>query len=282
MAPARDLLRLVKFEHTVFALPFAYLGALAAEGGWPTARTGWLILAAMVGARTAAMALNRLVDLPYDRKNPRTRGWELVTGRVKGGEAWLLVLGGAALLGWAAWLLNPLALALSPLALLLLAAYPYTKRWGWWCHLWLGATLAAAPLGGWVAVRGGLPPHLAWIGAGVTLWVAGFDTLYAMQDVKFDRQEGLHSLPALLGEERAFWWARVCHAGALAGFAGFGLALGWGAPWWAGLVVAGSLLVWQHTLVGPGRLERLNAAFFGANGWLSAALLVAAWAATGT
>lgn len=264
----------------MFALPFAYVGAMAAADGWPAASVAWRILWAMVGARTAAMALNRLIDLELDRRNPRTAGRHLVTGDLSPGHAWVLVLAGVALLAWAAAGLPALAMRLAPLAVFLLATYSYTKRWGWWCHLWLGAVLACAPAGGWVAVHGDLPLVLGWIALGVTLWVAGFDVLYAMQDMEFDRREGVRSIPALWGERAGFAWARALHLGAFLSFSAWGAALGWGAWWWAGLAVALALLVWQHRLVGPGRLERLNAAFFGANGWLSVALGAAAWAAT--
>ncbi len=285
MSSTRDLFRLVKFEHTLFALPFAFVGAIAAGAGWPSPQTVLLILGAMVGARTSAMALNRLIDLPLDAKNPRTSKWELPSGKVRKRDAWGLVFGGLVLLGFCARLLNPLdedlplALRLAPLAVALLALYPYTKRWGWWCHLWLGAVLACAPAGGWIAVAGGWGDALWWIVVGIMFWVAGFDILYSLQDLPFDKENNLKSIPVFWGETKAFVIARTFHAFALLGFVGFGGVVGWGIAWWLGCGIAGALLVYQHRIVGPRNLERLDAAFFAANGWLSIVLGVAAWLA---
>jgi len=264
---------LIRFSHTVFALPFALISALAAAGGWPAWPVlGW-ILVAMVGARTAAMAFNRLADHAIDAANPRTAGRPLPAGRLTRGFAWALVAAGSAALLGAAWRLNPLCLALSPLALAWVLGYSYSKRFTALSHLWLGVGLGIAPVGAWLAVRGAfaLPPVV--LAVAVTCWVAGFDVLYSLQDEAFDRARGLHSLPARLGAARAITAARVLHAGAAAAFALFAAVLpgGWGL--WAGVVAAAILLVWQHSLVAPGRLDRLDTAFFTANGALSLLML---------
>jgi 4-hydroxybenzoate polyprenyltransferase len=265
----RDLGELVRFSHTVFALPFALIAALAAAGAVPPLATvGW-ILVAMVGARTAAMAFNRIADARIDAANPRTASRPLPSGRVTPALAWSLVAAGSAALVGAAWRLNPLCLALSPLALAWVLGYSYTKRFTALSHLWLGVGLGIAPVGAWAAVRGTIDGAPLVLAAAVAAWVAGFDTLYSLQDEAFDRASGLHSLPVRLGARGALAVARVLHAAAFAGFAGFAflVAAGWGL--WLGVAAAGVLLAWQHTLVGPGRLERLGTAFFTANGVLS-------------
>jgi len=267
-----DVGELIRFSHTVFALPFALIAALAAAGGVPPLPVlGW-ILVAMVGARTAAMAFNRLADARIDAANPRTAGRPLPTGRVTPALAWALVAAGAAALAVAAWRLNPLCLALSPLALAWVLGYSYSKRFTALSHLWLGAGLGLAPLGAWLAVRGAfaVPPLL--LAAAVASWVAGFDILYSLADEAFDRRSNLHSLPARLGAAAAIAAARALHVAALAGLAAFAAAIaaGWGL--WLGVAAAGALLLWQHTLVAPGRLERLDTAFFTANGVLSVAV----------
>lgn len=264
---------LIRFSHTVFALPFAVISALAAAGGWPPWPVlGW-ILVAMVGARTAAMAFNRLADHAIDAANPRTAGRPLPAGRLTRGFAWALVAAGSTALLGAAWRLNPLCLVLSPLALAWVLGYSYSKRFTALSHLWLGVGLGIAPVGAWLAVRGAfaLPPVV--LAFAVTCWVAGFDVLYSLQDEAFDRARGLRSLPARLGAERAITAARVLHAGAAAAFALSAAVLpgGWGL--WAGVVAAAILLVWQHSLVAPGRLDRLDTAFFAANGALSLLML---------
>jgi 4-hydroxybenzoate polyprenyltransferase len=264
---------LVRFSHTVFALPFALIAALAAAGGPPGwGVLGW-ILVAMVGARTAAMAFNRLADHAIDATNPRTAGRPLPTGRLSRGFAWGLVAAGSAALVGAAWRLNPLCLALSPLALVWVLGYSYSKRFLALSHLWLGLGLGIAPVGAWLAVRGGFAPAPIVLALAVTCWVAGFDVLYALQDEAFDRAHGLHSLPARLGAARAIGVARWLHIGAAVAFAAFAALQhgGWGL--WAGVLAAAVLLVWQHSLIAPGRLERLDTAFFTANGALSLLML---------
>jgi 4-hydroxybenzoate polyprenyltransferase len=260
---------LVRFSHTVFALPFALVAALAAaDGVGPPATLGWIVLA-MVGARTAAMAFNRIADARIDAANPRTAGRPIPSGRVSIAVAWWLVATGAALLIVAAWRLNPLCLALSPLALAWVLGYSYAKRFTALSHLWLGVGLGIAPVGAWAAVRGTIDAPPLVLAAAVAAWVAGFDTLYALQDEAFDRTAGLHSLPARLGARGALAAARALHVAAFAGMAAFAASIGAGWGLWTGVVAAGGLLAWQHTLVGPGRLERLDTAFFTANGVLS-------------
>ncbi len=269
---AREAADLVAFAHTVFALPFALIAALAAAGGVPPVRVlGWIVLA-MAGARTAAMAFNRLADHATDARNPRTAGRALPAGRVGRPFAWALVAAGAAALLIAAWRLNPLCLALSPVALAWVLGYSYSKRFTSLSHLWLGLGLGIAPVGAWLAVRGSFAAPPLVLAAAVTAWVAGFDVLYSLQDEAFDRSAGLRSLPARLGAGRALAVARALHAVAAAAFAAFAaLVGGWGL--WAGAAAAVALLLWQHALVAPGRLERLNTAFFTANGALSVLML---------
>ncbi len=268
VAAVRETADLVKFAHTAFALPFALIAAIAAANGlppWPV--LGWILLA-MAGARTAAMAFNRLADQRVDAGNPRTAGRALPAGRVGRPFAWALVALGAAALGIATWRLNPLCLALAPVALAWVLAYSYSKRFTRLSHLWLGLGLGIAPVGAWLAVRGSFAVPPLVLAVAVTAWVAGFDVLYSLPDEPFDRAAGLHSLPARLGPGRAIAVARALHVVAAAGFAAFAWCMGgWGL--WAGTAAAAVLLAWQHTLVGPGRLQRLNTAFFTANGVLA-------------
>lgn len=267
-AGIREGVELIKFAHTVFALPFALIAALAAADRLPRwSVLGWIVLA-MAGARTAAMAFNRLADHATDATNPRTASRALPAGRLRRSFAWALVVWGAAALFIAAWRLNPLCLALSPFALAWVLGYSYSKRFTSLSHLWLGLGLGIAPVAAWLAVRGSFawPPLV--LALAVTAWVAGFDILYSLQDEAFDRSAGLRSFPATLGSGRATAVARVLHAAAVLGFAGFAALIGaWGL--WAGVVAALGVLVWQHALLGPHRLERLSTAFFTANGVLS-------------
>lgn len=269
------LLEMIKFSHTVFALPFALTGMLLAAGGVPGVRVLFWIVAAMVGARTSAMAWNRLADARIDAANPRTADRHLPAGRVQPGEAWALTLGGAALLVLAAWALNPLCLALSPLALAVLFLYPYAKRFTSLCHYLLGLALAAAPLGAWIAVTGAWSWRIVPLGLAVLLWVAGFDILYALQDEAFDRHTGLHSVPQRWGRGPALKRAARLHA-AVVGLLAlqiplFGLGL-----WYAlGVGAAAALLLYEHALLTPRDLSRLDAAFFSMNGVISIVVFAA-------
>jgi 4-hydroxybenzoate polyprenyltransferase len=283
-APARlkIVLQMIRFEHTLFALPFAFMGMLLAAGGWPPwPKVGWIAVA-MVGARSAAMGWNRLVDRRIDAANPRTAGRALPAGLVTPGFVAGFVAASAALLVLAAWRLNPLALALAPVALAVLLLYSYTKRFTWASHLVLGLALAGAPLGAWIAVRGDAGAVPLLLGAAVLLWVAGFDILYALQDLEFDRRAGLFSVPARFGVRAALWTSALLHAamlGLLAWLPRLYQPPGLGAAYWVGWAGCLGLIAYQHAVVRPGDLSRLDAAFFQANGalsvWLFAATAVA-------
>ena len=270
---ARHLLDAIKFEHTVFALPFAYIAMVLASGGWPGWRTVGLVTAAMVGARTCAMATNRVVDRWIDAANPRTAGRHLPRGLLQVGELRALAIGGAALMFVAAWQLNPLCLKLALPALVFLVGYNYTKRFTWTSHWMLGFTDGIAAAGGWIAVRARLeaPAFVLWFA--LTVWIAGFDLMYACQDVDFDRVHGLSSVPARFGIRAALRIARVCHALTAAAFALLGLMLRLGPPYWVGWVVVVALLVYEHSLVSPRDLSRLDVAFFNVNGYIAVIVL---------
>ncbi|NDQ56834.1 MAG: UbiA family prenyltransferase [Acidipila sp.] len=278
----RTTLEMIKFEHSVFALPFALMGALLAGRfagpGWPTWRQLAWIVVGMVGARSAAMTMNRIADIDYDRLNPRTASRALVTGALSLQFAWLFTILSSAVLNLAAWQLNSLALKLSPIVLVVLFGYSYTKRFTTWAHLVLGFCLGMAPAAAWVAVSGALDRRMIVLCAAVTLWVAGFDVLYALQDIEFDRQAGLFSIPRKFGIGGALAIARVMHVVMLAllAVAAWSFALPW--PAWAGLVLVGALLAYEHSLVTPADLSRINAAFFTVNGYISMLLLIS-WGA---
>jgi 4-hydroxybenzoate polyprenyltransferase len=271
------VLEMIKVEHTLFALPFAFLGMLLAAGGWPSGPTVLWIVAAMVGARSAAMGFNRLVDRKIDAANPRTAGRALPAGQVSPGAVAAFVAASAALLVVAAWRLNPLALALSPVALFVLFLYSYTKRFTWASHLILGLSLAGAPLGAWIAVRGDVRATPLVIAGAVLTWVAGFDVLYALQDVDFDRRARLFSIPARFGVKGALGISAGLHALTLALLALLPRAYppGLGGWYWLGWLGCLLLIAYQHWVVRPGDLSRLNAAFFNANGALSVWLFAA-------
>lgn len=271
--------RMIRFSHSVFALPFALASfLLATDGGLPGRRLLWVVVA-MVGARSAAMGFNRLADHRLDALNPRTAGRELPRGILSRAQVWAFVLVSSAALVVAAGLLNPLCLALSPVALALVFGYSYTKRFTSLSHLVLGMGLAVAPVGAWLAVRGSFAAAPLALGAAVLCWVAGFDVIYACQDVEFDRAQGLHSLPARLGIARALLLARALHVLAV----GFLLALWWLAPlhpvYLAGVAGVALLLAYEHSLVRPHDLSRVNAAFFTVNGWVGVGYLAATAAA---
>lgn len=267
---------MIKFEHTLFALPFAFLGMILAAEGWPPwPVVGWIVVA-MVGARSAAMAFNRLVDRHIDARNPRTATRALPAGAVTPGFVAGFTVAGIGLLLFAAWRLNPLTLQLMPLAIAVLLLYSYTKRFTAFAHLVLGLALAGAPIGAWVAVQGKLAATPFVVGAAVLVWTAGFDILYALQDLDFDRAAGLRSIPAALGARGALWVSGLLHLLMI----GLLVWLPWvyppglGAAYWVGVAGAVGLLCWQHWVVRPDDLSRLDAAFFAANGWLSTWLFV--------
>lgn len=267
-------LSLVKFEHTLFALPFALIALLVAAQGRPSPRVvGW-ILAAMVGARTAAMAFNRLADRRLDAANPRTADRHLPTGRVSAAGAGILVVLSCGLLLLAAWRLNPLCLAWSPVALAVVLGYSYTKRFTPWSHLVLGLSLAGAPVGAWMAVTGGVDHFALWLGAGVVFWVGGFDAIYGCQDVEFDRRAGLHSLAARFGVERALAISRVLHVLAVACLAAaVRRAQILGPLSLVGVGIMAALLAWEQSLVRGGDLRHIDRAFFTINSWAGVVLL---------
>ena len=261
--------RMIRFSHSVFALPFALASAaLAARpqgvGAWQVA---WIVVA-MVAARSAAMGFNRLADHALDARNPRTAGRELPRGVLSPRQVWLFVAASAAVFVLAAGMLNPLCLALSPLALLVVLGYSYTKRFTALSHLVLGLSLALGPLGAWIAVRGRIEAAPLALGGAVALWVAGFDTIYACQDLAFDRSQGLHSLPALVGVKAALAGARAMHALAVVLLAGVYLFAPLGAVYLAGVAAVAALLAWEHTLVSASDLSRVMQAF-NLNGWVS-------------
>ncbi|MEF3168562.1 MAG: putative 4-hydroxybenzoate polyprenyltransferase [Deltaproteobacteria bacterium] len=274
-AKTRILLDMIKFEHTVFALPFAYLGAFLAAKGPPDLRTSLLILLAMAGARTAAMGFNRIVDVPYDARNPRTCGRAIPTGKVRMGEAWTMVILASVAFFLAAFLLNRMAFFLSPFVLAVTLFYSYTKRFSSLCHLFLGLAIGISPTAGWIAVCGdvGLLPLV--VSSGVIFWVAGFDILYSCLDLEFDRSCGLFSIPARYGLKKAFRISALFHAIAFILFAaaGFMAQLGW--IYAAGLAVTLVLLVLQRRIVSPDDLSRMDMAFFTLNGAISMVLFAA-------
>jgi len=274
----RTILEMIKFEHSVFALPFALTGALlaarATAHSWPALRQILWIIVAMIGARSAAMTVNRIADLRYDRENPRTASRALVTGALSVSFAWAFTVLAAGLLVIGAWQLNPLALKLSPAALAILFFYSYTKRFTSWSHLVLGFCLGISPAAAWIAITGTLDWRMLILCAAVTLWVGGFDVLYGCQDVEFDRRAGLHSIPKRFGIPRALVIARGMHVVMvmlLAWLAG-SFSLPW--PAWAGIAVVAALLAYEHSLVKPDDLSRMNAAFFAVNGYISLLFLL--------
>ncbi len=261
----RELLDMIKFEHTVFALPFAFLGALAAAQGFPPWPKVLWIIVAMAGARTAAMTFNRLVDADLDAENPRTAGRALPAGRVGRGGAMAMLGVATAVFGFAAGMLGPLPWRLAPLALAVLLGYSLCKRFTTWAHAVLGLSLAGAPLGAWIAVSGGVAPPAWALALGVLAWTAGFDIIYALQDEAFDRQAGLHSIPARLGSRNALRLSRLCHAGALAAWAAFNLGTGALLFPWAAWAVVAAILVREQWIVRDGDLARVDEAFFQLN-----------------
>ncbi len=273
----RTVLEMIKFEHSVFALPFALVAALLAAratGVLPSwSQIAWIVVA-MVGARSAAMTMNRIADIEYDRRNPRTANRALVTGRLSVRFAWAFTIVASAVLVIAAWQLNRLALELSPVALAILFFYSYTKRFTSLSHLVLGFCLGVSPAAAWIAIRGSLDWRILILCVAVTLWVGGFDVLYACQDIDFDRSAGLYSIPKALGISRALLTARGMHVvmvGLLAWLAA-SFHLGWLA--WAGIAVVAALLVYEHSLVRRDDLSKINAAFFTVNGYISLLFLL--------
>ncbi len=276
-------LEMIKFEHSVFALPFALTGALLAWRDLAYSTDGLalrllFIVVAMVGARSAAMTFNRLVDADIDSRNPRTKMRQLPAGTLSKGFAWAFLIGSCAVFLSAAAALGPLCLKLSPLALGVVVFYSWTKRFTSLSHLVLGFALGIAPSAAWIAIRGSLDWRIVWLTAAVTLWTAGFDIIYACQDYEFDQREGLFSIPARLGISGALWVARLFHIAMIGSLAELAYSLSLGAAAWLGVAIVTALIVWEHRLVHPGDLSRIDAAFFTMNGNISV-LFFAFWAA---
>jgi 4-hydroxybenzoate polyprenyltransferase len=267
----RRFAALVKIEHTVFALPFAYVGALLAVDAVPSAGDLLWITLAMVGARSLAMALNRIVDAEIDARNPRTAGRELPRGALSRMQVWVFCAVSLAVFLLAVWQLDPLVRWLWPIPVAGFVVYPYLKRFTWLSHLWLGAVDGLAPVGAWVALTGELPWEAWTLGAAVAAWIAGFDLFYSLFDAEVDRREGLHSWATRWGERGVFRGARALHALTVALLAAAGVGLEVGFFYWAGVVAVAVLLAYEHSLVRPGDLRRLDAAFFTVNGLISLA-----------
>lgn len=273
----RTVLEMIKFEHSIFALPFALVGALLAAravGSLPSWQQILWIVVAMIGARSAAMTMNRIADIDYDRRNPRTANRALPAGELSVGFAAAFTVLASALLVVAAWQLNRLTLELSPVALAILFFYSYTKRFTAWSHFVLGFCLGISPAAAWIAIRGSLDARMLILCAAVTLWVGGFDVLYACQDVQFDKSAGLHSIPKTFGIAKALVFARAMHItmAVLLGWLAWSFRLAW--PAWAGIAVIAALLAYEHSLVKPDDLSKMNAAFFTVNGYISLLFLL--------
>jgi 4-hydroxybenzoate polyprenyltransferase len=263
----------IKVEHTVFALPFAYLTLLLASGGLPSLGHFLWITVAMAGARIFAMGVNRIIDARIDAANPRTATRPLASGRLRLREAWAFSLAAAALFLIAVYQLSPLAQVLWPPVLFAMATYPYGKRFTWLCHLGLGSVYLMVPPAVWVAVHNGIGAGSVLLGFAAALWVAGFDLIYACQDVEVDRRQGLHSIPARFGIATGLRVARLWHLGAVAFLAAAGPVLGVGPLYYLGVAVSAGVLAYEHRLVSPTDLSRLNAAFFNMNGVMSVVFL---------
>jgi 4-hydroxybenzoate polyprenyltransferase len=277
-APPPMLLRwfsLVRFSHSIFALPFALMALLLATDGRPSLRLLMLVVAAAVSARTAAMAFNRYVDRHIDAQNPRTQGREIPSGQIRPGAALGVTIAASAIFVLSAWWIAPICLYLSPVVLLVLLGYSYTKRFTWACHLVLGLALGLAPLGAWIAAMGSLEGALGTpllLAAGVLTWVAGFDVIYSLQDDDFDRGLGLSSIPERFGRRGALLISALLHVLTVGFFVWTGLRAELGLFYWLGVGASAALLAWQHSIVKPQDLSRVNAAFFSANGLLSLVL----------
>lgn len=271
---AAVFLEAIKFSHTIFALPFAFTGMVLAASGWPAAATVFWIGVAMVGARTGAMGMNRVLDAAYDARNPRTSERAIPRGLLSRGFVTAVAAVSFGLLVLAASRLNALCLYLSPVAIGIVIAYSLMKRFTSLSHLVLGLSLSLAPIGAWIAVRGEVSTVPLLLGAAVLVWVAGFDILYALQDLEFDRGAGLHSIPARLGPGASVWISRFLHVGTVLLLGAVGSAAGRGWLYAAGIVLAAGLLAYEHSLVSPDDLSRLDMAFFNMNGYLSAAVFI--------
>jgi 4-hydroxybenzoate polyprenyltransferase len=267
-------LQMIKFPHSVFALPFAFTSAIMAAGGIPPLEKMFWITLAMVGARSGAMGLNRIIDREIDRVNPRTRDRELPRGIIMVSEAVLFTAISFAVLIISAYMLNPLCLKLSPIAVAVLFLYSYTKRFTWATHFVLGLSLSAAPLGAWIAVRGTFDAEILPMTVAVIFWLAGFDTLYALQDIEFDKLYGLYSIPKRFGIKRALFFARIFHLVSYLLLLLTGLLFRFGTVYWLGMMIVAGLLIYEHSLVKEEDLSKLDIAFFNMNGYISLTVFV--------
>lgn len=268
-------LSMIKFSHSIFALPFALTSTMLASNGLPPLRELLLIIMAMVTARSLAMGLNRLIDKDIDANNPRTMMRELPSGRIKVFEVVLFITISLILFMVSAYLLNELCFKLAPIAVLFVFLYSYTKRFTWLCHIVLGICISAAPIGAWIAIRGTFDWEILPLAIAIVFWLAGFDILYALQDVEFDRKYGLHSIPQRFGINKALWISRAFHAVTFIMLAYTGLIFRLTLIYWLGLILVLVLLIYEHSLVKENDLSRLNIAFFNMNGYISIIVFVA-------
>ena len=267
-------LRMIKFPHSIFALPFAFTAAIMAAEGIPTLRKIFWITFAMVGARSAAMGLNRIIDREIDLANPRTRNREIPKGVIKVSEAVLFTIISFAVLVLSAYMLNPLCLKLSPAAITVLFLYSYTKRFTWATHFVLGLALSAAPLGAWIAIRGTFDAEILPITIAIVFWLAGFDTLYALQDIDFDKSHGLYSIPRRFGIKKALLLARIFHLITFLLLLFSGLLFDRNIFYWVGMAVVAGMFIYEHSLVKENDLSKLDIAFFNMNGYISITVFV--------
>ena len=286
MSKVQVFLEMIKFEHTIFALPFAYIGMVLAwaQSGMLAAPIAWgtlfwqfvWITIAMASARTAAMAFNRAIDAEIDARNPRTANRPIQTGKISKNAVWAAGFISLGIFLFSAWMLNTFVLMLAPIAMIGLVGYAYTKRFTWLCHIWLGIVDGAAAAGAWAAVTASLASPIPWLlWAAVAVWIAGFDLIYACQDVETDRKEGLYSIPARFGIPAALRLAQIFHVLTVLLLAAVGLAVGLGWLYWLGLVIVAGLLIYEHSLVKPDDLSKVNLAFFTMNGYISIIALAA-------
>jgi 4-hydroxybenzoate polyprenyltransferase len=267
-------LRMIKFPHSIFALPFAFTGAVIAAGGAPSLKKIIWITVAMVGARSGAMGLNRIIDRKVDQENPRTKNRELPRGIINLSEAVLFTAVSLVIFILAAYMLNPLCLKLSPVALAVLFIYSYTKRFTWITHFVLGLTLSAAPVGAWIAVRGTFDAEIIPMAIAVIFWLAGFDTLYALQDIEFDKSHGLYSIPQRFGIKNALLLARLFHLITFIMLITTGVIFKMGIFYWLGMMIVAGLFIYEHSLIKESDLSRLDMAFFNMNGYISITVFI--------
>ena len=265
---------MIKFSHSIFALPFAFTAALIAAEGIPGPWQIFWITIAMIGGRSGAMGMNRIVDREIDAMNPRTENREIPRGAIKTWESLLFTVIAFALLVLAAYKLNPLCLKLSPLVLLVLATYSYTKRFTWLCHVVLGVALALAPLGAWIAIKGTFNLEILPLCFGVMFWVAGFDTFYGLQDMDFDKKQGLYSIPSIFGINASFWIARSFHLITIILLLSLAPLFDLGSFYMFGVLIAAGLMLYEHSIIKPSNLSKLNMAFFNMNGYISVTIFV--------